>query len=108
MNRWTFFATREAAEAELREILHDEPDWKDVVRVVPIELAGRNVSENVGAGRASALHSRVRTRARKAAPRRVGVRASSPRTSSCWCCAISWPCSGGTSGVKGVKTPIPR
>lgn len=22
------FLTREAAEAELREILHDEPDWK--------------------------------------------------------------------------------
>ncbi|HLB18365.1 MAG TPA: hypothetical protein VK613_04465 [Gaiellaceae bacterium] len=28
---------REAAEAELREILLDEPDWKDVLRVVPIE-----------------------------------------------------------------------
>jgi hypothetical protein len=26
------FLTREAAEAELREILHDEPDWKDVLR----------------------------------------------------------------------------
>jgi hypothetical protein len=38
--------TREAAEAELREILHDEPDWKDMLRVVPIELDGRNVSEN--------------------------------------------------------------
>jgi hypothetical protein len=36
------FLTREAAEAELREILEDEPDWKDVLRVVPIELdAGR-------------------------------------------------------------------
>jgi hypothetical protein len=40
------FLTREAAEAELREILEDEPDWKDVLRVVPIELDGRNVSEN--------------------------------------------------------------
>ena len=30
-------ALREAAQAELREILHDEPDWKDVLRVVPIE-----------------------------------------------------------------------
>jgi hypothetical protein len=40
------FLTREAAEAELREILHDEPDWKDVLRVVPIELDGRNVSAN--------------------------------------------------------------
>jgi hypothetical protein len=24
----------------------DEPDWKDVLRVVPIELDGRNVSAN--------------------------------------------------------------
>jgi hypothetical protein len=40
------FLTREAAEAELREILHDEPNWKDVLRVVPIELDGRNVSAN--------------------------------------------------------------
>jgi hypothetical protein len=40
------FLTREAAEAELREILQDEPDWKDVLRVVPIELDGRNLSEN--------------------------------------------------------------
>jgi hypothetical protein len=40
------FVTREAAEAELREILRDEPDGKDVLRVVPIELDGRNVSVN--------------------------------------------------------------
>ena len=40
------FLTREAAEAELREILHDEPDWKEVLRVVPIELDGRNVPVN--------------------------------------------------------------
>jgi hypothetical protein len=40
------FLSREAAEAELREILEDEPDWKDVLRVVPIELDGRNVSLN--------------------------------------------------------------
>jgi hypothetical protein len=40
------FLTRKAAEAELREILEDEPDWKDVLRVVPIELDGRNVSPN--------------------------------------------------------------
>jgi len=32
------FVTREAADAELSEILEDEPDWKDVLRVVPIEL----------------------------------------------------------------------
>jgi hypothetical protein len=40
------FLAREAAEAELREILQDEPDWKDVLRVVPIELDGSNVSAN--------------------------------------------------------------
>lgn len=40
------FLTREAAEAELREILEDEPDSKDVLRVVPIELDERNVSAN--------------------------------------------------------------
>jgi hypothetical protein len=40
------FLTLEAADAELREILQDEPDWKDVLRVVPIELDGRNVSPN--------------------------------------------------------------
>jgi hypothetical protein len=40
------FLTREAAEAELREILEDEPDWKDVLRVVSIELDGRQMSAN--------------------------------------------------------------
>jgi hypothetical protein len=40
------FLTRETAEAELREILEDEPDWVNVLRVVPIELDGRNVSAN--------------------------------------------------------------
>ena len=40
------FLTREAAEAELREILQDEPDWGDVLRVVPIDLDARNVSAN--------------------------------------------------------------
>jgi len=40
------FLTREAAEAELREILEDEPDWKDVLRVVLIELDERAISEN--------------------------------------------------------------
>ena len=38
------FLTREAAEAELREIIEDEPDWKDVLGVVPIELDGRQMS----------------------------------------------------------------
>jgi len=32
------FLTREAAEAELREILEDEPEWVNVLQVVPIEL----------------------------------------------------------------------
>jgi hypothetical protein len=40
------FLTREAAEAELREILQDEPDWRDVLRVVPIELDDREMSAN--------------------------------------------------------------
>ena len=40
------FLTREAAEAELREIIEDEPDWKDVLGVVPIELDGRQMSAN--------------------------------------------------------------
>jgi hypothetical protein len=30
--------TEEAAEAELREILLDEPDWRNVLRVEPIKL----------------------------------------------------------------------
>ncbi len=38
--------TREAAEAELREILLDGPDWRDVLSVIPIELDGREVSAN--------------------------------------------------------------
>jgi hypothetical protein len=40
------FLIREAAEAELHEILLDEPDWKDMLRVIPIELDGRDVSGN--------------------------------------------------------------
>jgi hypothetical protein len=40
------FLTRDAAEAELGEILIDEPDWKYVLRVVPIELDGREISAN--------------------------------------------------------------
>jgi hypothetical protein len=40
------FLTQEAAEAELREILGDEPEWVNVLRVVPIELDERNVSAN--------------------------------------------------------------
>jgi len=40
------FLTRDAAEEELREILLDQPDWKDVLRVVPIELDEQNVSPN--------------------------------------------------------------
>jgi hypothetical protein len=40
------FLTREAAERELREILVDEPDWKQVLRVVPIELYESDASAN--------------------------------------------------------------
>jgi hypothetical protein len=40
------FISREDAEAELAEILHDEPDWKDILSVMPIELDERNVSTN--------------------------------------------------------------
>jgi hypothetical protein len=40
------FLTQEAAEAELREILEDEHEWVNVLRVVPIELDERNVSPN--------------------------------------------------------------
>jgi hypothetical protein len=40
------FLTREAAEAELREIVEDEPEWVNVLRVVPIELDGRELSTN--------------------------------------------------------------
>jgi hypothetical protein len=40
------FLTREAAETELREILLDEPEWKDVLRVVPIELDEHHISAN--------------------------------------------------------------
>ena len=40
------FLTEETAEAELREILEDEPEWVNVLRVVPIELDGREESAN--------------------------------------------------------------
>jgi hypothetical protein len=40
------FLTREAAEEEVREILEDEPEWVNVLRVVPIELDGRELSVN--------------------------------------------------------------
>jgi hypothetical protein len=39
--------TQEAAESELREILEDEPSWKEVLRVVPIVPDGRNLSASV-------------------------------------------------------------
>jgi hypothetical protein len=40
------FLSREAAEAELREILEDERDWVNVLSVVPIELDGQKISVN--------------------------------------------------------------
>ena len=45
-NEMEIFLTQEAAQAELREILEDEPEWVSVLRVVPIELDGRNLSAN--------------------------------------------------------------
>jgi hypothetical protein len=40
------FLTREAAEAELREVLEDEPGWVDVLRVEPIGLDAQRTSAN--------------------------------------------------------------
>jgi hypothetical protein len=40
------YLSRKDAEAELAEILRDEPNWKEVLRVVPIERDERNVSTN--------------------------------------------------------------
>jgi hypothetical protein len=40
------FLREEDAEAALANCLTDEPGWKDVLRVVPIELDERNVSTN--------------------------------------------------------------
>ena len=34
------YTTRERAEAELAEVLADEPDWRDVLSVVPVILGG--------------------------------------------------------------------
>jgi hypothetical protein len=35
-----FYPTREKAEAVLAEVLFDEPDWHDVLSVVPVILGG--------------------------------------------------------------------
>jgi hypothetical protein len=40
------FLRREDAESALAACLRDEPDWVDVVSVVPIELDERDVSAN--------------------------------------------------------------
>ena len=40
------FLTREAAATELHEIVEDEPDWVNVLRVVPIERDERELSAN--------------------------------------------------------------
>jgi hypothetical protein len=40
------FLRQADAEAALANCLTDEPDWKDVLRVVPIELDERTVSTN--------------------------------------------------------------
>jgi hypothetical protein len=42
--RWiSYWALRRQ---RLQEILLDEPDWKDVLRVVPVDLDGRSISAN--------------------------------------------------------------
>jgi hypothetical protein len=40
------FVTREAAEDELREILEDEPEWVNVLRVEPVQLDAQRTSLN--------------------------------------------------------------
>jgi hypothetical protein len=40
------FIRYEDAETALAECLHVEPDWADVISVVPIELDERDVSAN--------------------------------------------------------------
>jgi hypothetical protein len=40
------FVTREAAEAELREILRDEPTWAGVVSVMALHLNEQDTSPN--------------------------------------------------------------
>jgi len=40
------FVSREAAEAELQEILQDEPGWVNVLSVVPIEFDEGDISAN--------------------------------------------------------------
>jgi hypothetical protein len=40
------YLRRDEAEAELRKILGDEPDWIDVLSVVPIDLDERATSQN--------------------------------------------------------------
>jgi hypothetical protein len=40
------FVSRETAEAELREILEDEPGWVNVLRVEPIQLDAQGTSVN--------------------------------------------------------------
>jgi hypothetical protein len=39
-----FYATREAAEETLRQILADEPGWIDILKVVEIDLAGMSMN----------------------------------------------------------------
>ncbi len=34
-----FYASREEAEATLREILIDEPDWRELLAIVPVKFA---------------------------------------------------------------------
>jgi hypothetical protein len=45
-DQFDLFLTQDAAETELQEILEDEPEWVNVLRVVPVELDERSVSRN--------------------------------------------------------------
>jgi hypothetical protein len=45
------FRTRAAAEAELRQILQDEPDWKDVLRIVGAPFGNAGLESDSAAAR---------------------------------------------------------
>ena len=76
MRRWDdLFVTREAAEAELHEILEDEPEWANVLRVVPIELDGRGLVGELVLSTVAA--NRVRAGARGLRPDPHGARPDS-------------------------------
>jgi hypothetical protein len=62
------FLTQEAAEAELREILEDEPEWVNVLRVVPIELDGTKLVSELRRGSTVLLECREERRREEVGP----------------------------------------